>query len=156
MSFEDEYAGRNRKRSGITPWLPALGFLLLIALGGISFVLSEPAHELIYENFFQEREISEGTFGTEESFDQENMQYVVGGIIFLSMLMLVGLLYTMFAPKGPKKITEADMLKERKQKQAAVLQAKKRKQMMNKEFAKEREAKMREEEERARQTRRRQ
>jgi NADH:ubiquinone oxidoreductase subunit 3 (subunit A) len=156
MSFEDEYVGRSRKKSGIAPWLPALGLILVVALAGVSFVLSEPVHEAVYEAFFRDEEIASGTFGTEDSFDQENMQYVVGGIMFLVLLMTVGFLYAVFSPKGPKKITEADMRKERKQKQAEILAAKKHKQAMNKQYAKEREAKMKAEEEASRKARRRQ
>ena len=134
MSFEDEYTGRSRQKSSINKWLPAFGFLLLIALAAISFVLSEPVHELLYVQLFEQSEIENFT-PPEESFDQEIVQYGVGVVLFFALVLVVGLLYAAFAPKKQKTISERDLKKERQQMEREAKARQIQKQKMNKQYA---------------------
>ncbi|MFW5709006.1 MAG: hypothetical protein ACOCX5_02175 [Chloroflexota bacterium] len=147
MSFEDEYQRRGKKKSSIAPWLPAMGFILLVAFGAIAFVLSEPVHEFIYEQFFLEDEI-QNNVPLSESFGREEIQYVVGVVIFLLVTMLGGLFYAMFAPKpaAENRVTERDMKREREAKLKEQMERKKRKQVLNKQYAAERARREKEQE----------
>lgn len=102
MSFEDEYSGRDMEaqKTSIRAFLPVMGFFLLIALGAVSYVLSAPVHELVMENV-------DGV-----PADQE-VQYLVAGVLFVVLMMFVGMLYAAFAPKPQKRVTEAELKRER-------------------------------------------
>lgn len=144
MGFEDEYARRNRKRNPITPFLPVLGLFMLVALGAVAFVLSDPVHQFIYEEFFQEEEQQNGTL-PEDSFNQDEAQYMVGGGLFVILLMVMGLLYAMFAPKPDKTVTERELKKEKMEMQREAELRKRRKQQMNKQKAMDRQRRLEQE-----------
>ena len=101
MGFEDEYTRGKQKKDPITKFLPALGLVLVLAFAAIAFVLHEPAHELLQENitdFPEEKEVG----------------YVVGGVIFVVMMLFAGFFYAMFQPKREHQVTESELRKEKK------------------------------------------
>jgi len=131
MSFKSfreefpEYEPEEEKKSvSIGAFLPILGLVLAIALGAIAFVLSEPATQLLRDNL-------------DDIPAADEVQYVVGGMIFLMLLMLSGMIYAMFAPKPQKRVTEQDLKKERTMKEREKLAAKKRKHALNRKAAEE-------------------
>lgn len=142
MAFEDEYAGRGRKRSGINAFLPFLGLILIISFGAIAYILSEPVHQYIYTQFIEESEIRNAT-PVEDSFDNEKIQYVVGGAIFIILVMIGGALYALGAPKEKIKVTERELKQEKLRREEEVRAMKRRKQAINKAVAAERERKQR-------------
>lgn len=95
---------QTKKKNPLAPFFPVFGLLLIAALGAISFVVSQPAYNLLTDNI--------------DSIPANNqqMQLVVGGTIFLILLMLCGLVYAAFAPKPAKRVTEAELKKEKAQK----------------------------------------
>lgn len=125
-SFQDEFGEtpEEKKKTTINAFLPLFGLVLIIAFGAIAYVLSEPLTTLLRENV-------DGIPAEQE------VQYVVGGVIFLVMLMLSGMMYAMFAPKPQLRVTEAELKKERmldaREKKARQL----RKQQMNRKAAEE-------------------
>ncbi len=137
MSAERRYIEKLAKKRGITRWLPALGFLLALALGAVAFVLSEPAHQALYTSLFAQQ----------PEFDQDIVQYAVGGFLFVLFMLTAATIYAVFAPKPKHKISEKQMAKEREQNELQRRKEKERKHRMNKQVAAERERKMKEEEE---------
>lgn len=138
MSFEDEYAGRNKSKSPLTAFLPLMGLFLIVSLGAIAFIASEPVHELIYEQFFVDQELREGTPAS-ESFMRDEIQYAVAGGLFVILVLLSGALYAAFAPKPDKVVTERELKQEKAKKEQELREQKRRKQMINKKVAAERE-----------------
>lgn len=126
MSFEDEYVHRQKKKNPITPFLPALGLILAVALGAISYVLSEPVHTLLIDNI--------SNFPT-----QIEVQYVVAVGLFATLILLVAMIYAAFAPKPPKLVSETELKKERDAKAADKRATKRKRRKMQIEEAKARE-----------------
>lgn len=150
-----EYISKMSEKNSSAKWLPALGFLLIIALGAVSFVLSEPLHKAIYEAMFQSQELSRGIGPTSpDSFMQKPMQYGVGLIIFIVLVLFMSMLYTIFSPKQRYKVHEKDLKKERDLNDQERRKEKLRKQKINKQMAAERQRQM-EEDERAMKNKRR-
>ncbi|TVR23298.1 MAG: hypothetical protein EA396_03445 [Anaerolineaceae bacterium] len=144
-SVQRDYQNRMSKRKSITKWLPVLGLLLAIAMAALAFILSEPVHSWLYDSFFADSERLRGIQGTSDSFDQEIVQYVVGGVMFFLFMVFFATIYALFAPKRKIKVSEKQLKKEREEKQAEVRRAKKRRQQLNRKMAAEREKRAREE-----------
>jgi hypothetical protein len=127
MGFEDEYAGRKKKKDPITAFLPFLGLILAMAFAAIAWVLREPAHEFLIEQI--------------SDFPQEEeMAYAVAGVLFLIMMMLAALVYALFAPKPHHKlVTEKELKREKEAIDREHLERKRRKRRMRQQAAKERE-----------------
>lgn len=124
MSFEDEYSGRDTEtqKTTIKAFLPVMGFFLLIAIGAVSYVLSEPVHDLLIENM-------DGIPADIE------VQYLVAGVMFVVLLMFVGMLYAAFAPKPQKQVTEAELKRERVAVQREKKAQQRRRQQVNRKMA---------------------
>lgn len=106
MSFEDEYVRVKKKKSPLRVLFPLFGFIMAIALGAIAYILSPDAHELLIkyvDNFPAD----------------EQIQYVVAGVLFVVLVLFAGMIYAMFAPKPPKQVTEKELqrLKDAKEKE---------------------------------------
>lgn len=142
MGFEDEYAGRGRKKSGIKAFLPFFGLILIVAFAAIAIILSKPVHEFLYTEFFEESEIRNAT-PIEDSFLNDQVQYVVALVIFIIMVMIGGLLYAAGAPKEKIKVTERELKQEKLRREEEIRAMKRRKQAINKAVAAERERKQR-------------
>ena len=126
MSFgEDEYVKSTKKKDPLTAFLPVMGLVLVVAFAAIAYALHKPAHE-----FLQNR--IDG-FPTEPE-----VGYVIGGAIFLILVLFAGMFYAMFAPKGPKITTEKELLREKEERQREELTRKKRRAELRKQAAKER------------------
>ena len=136
MSFEDEYAGKSKKRDPIRAFLPVLGLFLAVALGAIAWAIHEPLRDIIVE------QIADLPQEGEEGFVE--VGYAVAGIVFIALLMVASLIYAAFAPKPTKQVTERELKREkeltrqeqlaRKKRQAEIRkrQAEARKQQENK------------------------
>jgi hypothetical protein len=145
MSFEDEYAGRQKQSNNLRAFLPIMGLMLLVAFGAIAWIASEPLHDFVYEEFFQQEEATDGILpGDENSFARDEVQYFFAAGTFLLLLMLSGFTYALFAPKPTKLATEAELKKEREAKRREAVEKKRRRQTINKQMAAERERKERE------------
>lgn len=125
MSFEDEYAVIRRKKSVLHGLLPVLGLFLAVALAAIAWVASEPLHELVVRNI------------SGFPFTQEG-QLVVAGVTWLLLLMVSGMLYALLIPKPDKIISERELNRERKQKEAEIAAKKKRRRQIARKVAEER------------------
>jgi hypothetical protein len=132
MGFEDEYArkGRKKNRDPIRPFLPVLGLLLAVALAAISWVIHEPLRDFLVEQFPDLPQ--PGT----ESF--EVVGYIAGGVVFVVLLMIVSMLYTIFAPRPEKLTSESQLKRERDDIDAERRAKKKRQQQIRRNMAKER------------------
>ncbi len=140
-----EYLSKASKKNSIARWLPALGFLLVLALGAVSFVLSEPVHQAVYSAMFEEQELMRGIGpGSPDSFMQPTGQYGVAFVIFIVLLLFMGVLYTLFAPKPKYRVHETALKKERTQNEQERRREKLRKQKINKQMAAERERQIQE------------
>jgi hypothetical protein len=98
MSYNKE-AERDRKKG--TALLPAMGFILIVALGIISWFLSDPVRDFI------DRRSGADLSGIE-------MRYLVTFVLFIVFVMLVGLIYTIAIPKKRDDVKDKDLYKERK------------------------------------------
>jgi uncharacterized iron-regulated membrane protein len=135
MSAERRYIEQLSKKRGITRWLPALGFLMALALAGVAYVLSEPVHEMVYDSLSSQQ----------GEVDKETVRYGVMFLLFVLFLAVAGMLYALFAPKPKYKVTEKDLAKERAQNELQRRKEKERKHRLNKQVAAERERKLKEE-----------
>jgi len=127
MSFsEHEYVKGKQTRDPIRPFLPVIGLFMIVALGAIAFVLSTPVHELLMD------QISDFP-------EEQEVQYVVGVVIFLLLVLVMSLIYAAFAPKPARTVSE----KELKQEKAAIererLAKKRRRRQMRKQMYEDRE-----------------
>jgi hypothetical protein len=127
MSFEDEYVRRPVKKNPLNAYLPILGLILAVALGAIAFVLSEPLHTLLMDNF-------------DTIPPDKEVQYAIGGITFFVFVLFAGLLYAAFSPKSEKTVSERELQKERVAKNKQKESNRKRKRKLNLKAAQEREA----------------
>ncbi len=118
--FGEEYGEKEVKhKTSIRAFLPIFGLLLFVALAAVSFVLSEPLTTVLRDNI-------------DNIPADESVQYVVGGITFLVLLLMTGFMYALFAPKPQKRVTEADLKKERTMKAKEKEMAKRRRLAMAK------------------------
>jgi hypothetical protein len=98
MGFNKEDAAMRRRKN---PLGPVLGFVLFGCSLAISYVLSEPVRR------FLERQTGADLSGDE-------MRIVIGFAIFIIMVMLSGLLYTVMIPRKKSIVKDLDLVKERK------------------------------------------
>jgi len=119
MSFEDEYSSKKagKARSKLQPFLYAIGFILILAAGAASYFLSAPA--------FAELKKRISGFPT-----QPEIQIIVGGAIFLILIMIVAMFYAAFQPRLPKGVSEQDLDREKRERQKEMDAAKRRKKEM--------------------------
>lgn len=107
-------------RSKIKPFLPVIGFFVALVAGGVAYAVSGPVHSLL---------IAQGVP------DQVEFQYIIAAMIFLVVILLVALVYSIVAPKPPPeyRISEKALDKEKQD------------ELRRKRMIKERKRKMREE-----------
>lgn len=98
--------------------MPILGIIIMIAAGAVAYVASEPAYEWLRTTF-------------PEIPNDPALQLVVGVGIFLLIVMIVALIYSVaFAKKPEYMVTEQELGKERKQKQEEEEAARRRQKLM--------------------------
>jgi hypothetical protein len=125
MMTDEDYRGVKQKK-GISPraFLPAIGLILIIAFGAIAYVASTPLQK---------------SFGSDLGMpDRDTGKLFFGVATFLVLVLSTGLLFTILGPKKGKQVSERDMDKERKMKQAEELMRKKRKEQAKVKMAQER------------------
>ena len=125
MMTDEDYkaSGKKRKSRGIAPYLPILGLILAIALGAISYVLGEPVANIVAQSVYFP--------------DFEAAAWIMRVIIFVILLLIVGMLYAMAAPKKAKAVTERDLNRERRAATAEKEARRKTKRKANKKMAKD-------------------
>jgi nitrate/nitrite transporter NarK len=122
MGIESEYHEKmvRQKPSKLRPFLPAIGFVLIALFALIAFVLSGPL-----ATFLEER------LKITVPRDQEStLQLAVAGGVFLVLLMILAIFYSLlFAKKPEKAVSEKELEQEKayrlREKEAAKLRKKK-------------------------------
>ena len=113
--MEDEYALKKRQRrgSGIRPFLPVIGLFLIVSFGLISYFVGQPVTEF-----------ASGRMGFQYS---DEMVWVFRVVIFFIMLAIAAAILAAAAPKTKvdKLATEKQMALEKKQKEHERLARKK-------------------------------
>lgn len=125
MSFEDEYVRKKKKKDPITAFLPAIGLLLAVAIGAVSYILSDPAHQFLIDNM------------NDVPADKE-VGYVVAVVIFIVLMLFIAMIYAAFAPKPTKLVSERQLQKEKDEMERERLQRKKRQREVQRKLSEER------------------
>lgn len=120
MSRNTDYSEGIKKKQG-TNWtkalLPIIGILVILIAAGVAYVASAPVFELLLANF-------------PEFPNDEGLQIVVGVGIFLVIMTIFAIVYSLIAPKPTYTVTEAELSKERKEKMEEEIAARNRKKAM--------------------------
>lgn len=132
MGTDENYGaeGKVRRGNGIRPFLPLMGFLLIVSFGAMSYVLGP----MLYQQF-----------GASLGLPADVGPIFFGVVIFVILLFVSFMLYAMFAPKKPKAarglkvgVTERDLANERKAIEAERAARKKMKRKVNADMARTR------------------
>jgi predicted histidine transporter YuiF (NhaC family) len=123
MMSEEEY--RRKRKTSTKAFLPAVGLILLIAFGAISYAIAP-----ILERQFR------GKIGAIPDGDMGELFY--GAMLFLILIMITGLVLAFFSPKSKKNVSERELDKERKMKHAETVAKKKRYEQAKVKMAQER------------------
>ncbi len=127
MSFEDEYAGRGRRqKNALAPFLPVIGFLLAGIVAVIAFFVSDPIHQFLIRQF-------RGQVPT-----NPEVRYIIAVAVFLVLILLVAMIYAIFAPKPPKTTSEKQLEQEKREIAREKAERKKRKALIKQEAARQR------------------
>lgn len=110
MSFENEYARSKKKKDPIRAFLPVIGLVLIVCFAAISWVVHEPIRDALAENVTDLPQPGQDGF--------EEIGYVAGGAVFVVLLMITSLMYSAFAPKPEKIVSERELLREKKERAA--------------------------------------
>lgn len=124
MMTDEDY--RMRQKKGVSPraFLPAIGLILIIAFAAIAYVASTPLQR---------------SLGNDLGMPDANTGRIFFGVAtFLVLTLFTGLLFAVLAPKKGKQVSERDMDRERKLKQADDIMRKKRKEQAKVKMAQER------------------
>ena len=100
---------RNRKNQS---WWGIAGLILVVAFGAIAFVLSTP--------------VAESTVRLVLGIDQQLWRIFVGGAIFVLLIAISGILFSLFAPRKKDRFSERELDKERKAIQYELIMKKER------------------------------
>ncbi len=85
-----------------SPFLPAIGLVLLIVAGAAAWFLSDPAYAFLREN-------------VQNIPTQAVLRYVIAVGIFLVEILLIAALYAAFQPRPPKLATEKQLDREKQE-----------------------------------------
>ena len=106
MGMESEYVEKmqKQKQNKMRPFLPAIGFVLLALFALIAFALSSPLAGVLDDQLNL----------NVPSADQPKLQFAVAGGIFLILLMILAIIYSLvFAQKGEKAVSEKELEQEK-------------------------------------------
>lgn len=107
-----------KKASWTRALLPILGILIMVVAGAIAYFASEPAYDWLRTTF-------------PEIPNDPALQIVVGVGIFIIIVLIVALIYSIaFAKKPEYMVTEQQLSKERKQKEEEEAAARRRQKVM--------------------------
>lgn len=115
MSSSKEYSSvkkAEKKRNNALS--PVIGVIVIVIAGALAWFGAEPVFNWLLLN-------------VPGIPAEPALQYVVMGVIFLLVVLLGGLFYSIVAPKPPKGISERDMDREKQRKAAEEQAAKRRK-----------------------------
>lgn len=112
---------QNRKSQS---WWGIAGLILVVAFGAIAFVLSTP--------------VAESTIRLVPGIDQQLWRLFVGGAIFVLLIAISGILFSLFAPRKKDRFSERELDKERKAIQYELIMKKEREKATRKQIAKAR------------------
>jgi len=128
---EDEYGGgiKKKERRGLRPLLPALGLVLVVAFGGISFVLGPEVAKF-----------ASTRLGFRVSGPDDPVNYVFMGILLIAFLALTAVIIAMATPKKKtdKLATEQQLKREKDEKEKERLARKARQREVQRKMAEER------------------
>lgn len=123
---EQDYNIKDYKRSrGL--W-PLYGLVLAIALGAIAYVLGPKLYDFVLD---RSPNFNTGTY------TREQVELFFAGIIFLVLLAIVAGFVAMFAPRKKTTVKDTDLIKERKQREAARRARKKRQMQLDRQAREE-------------------
>jgi uncharacterized BrkB/YihY/UPF0761 family membrane protein len=112
MSYNKQ-AEQDRKKG--TALLPAAGFILIVALGIVAWFIAPSVQDLLV------RRLQVG-----DAVRAPEFKYVVFGVLFITMVMSVGLIYAIAVPRRRDDVKDGDIAKERKEMTKAIEERKAR------------------------------
>lgn len=132
--MEDEYGGgiRKKERRGLRPLLPALGLVLVVAFGAISYVIGPEVAQFA---------------GAQLKFNvTKEVEYIFIGVLLLVFLGVTTIIIAAATPKKQtdKLATEQQLKKEKAEKEKEHLARKVRQREIQKKMAEERRRSSRE------------
>lgn len=117
------------KRSLTAIFLPLFGLAVIGISLAVSYVLSEPLYGVLADNFSQLPSLNE----------QPEMQIATGFGIFLCIVMLMALVFAVFAPKPKARVSEASLQKEKEARKREALERDRRRKQMRAQIRKQNE-----------------
>jgi hypothetical protein len=110
MSYNQQAEVERRRGKA---WLPLVGFILIVCFGVIAYYLGDPVRDFV-----------DRRAGADLSTPE--MLWLVRGVLFLSLVMIGGLLFALFAPRKREDVKDKDIYKDKKAIDAEVLARKER------------------------------
>lgn len=126
MMTEEDYHLKQAKKVSIRAFLPIFGLILIIAFGAIAYVFGTPLTELLRG------------FIPISTQDLDTFDWISRAIIFLALVMVATLVYSIAIPKKKDIVTERALEKERKARIEAEKLEKLRQRQVKAKMAKER------------------
>ncbi len=125
----EEFGGKyaTKKKDPLRPFYPIIGLIVAAIAGAIAYFGASPAYELIRTNLLQN---ATGLPPVEQ------MELLVGVMIFLVIMMLFGLVFAAFQPRTPRAVTERGLLEEKQEKERERRRARQRQRSMREKMRK--------------------
>ena len=120
---QQQYGGKYapKKKDPLRPFYPIIGLIIAGIAAAIAYFAAAPLYELIRTNILQ------GNTGQLPPADQ--MELIVGGMVFLVIVLLFALIFAAFQPRTPK-ISEQSLLKEKQEKEREIRRSRERQRAM--------------------------
>jgi predicted histidine transporter YuiF (NhaC family) len=126
MMTEEDYRLKQQRRTTIRAFLPLFGLILIVAFGAIAYIFGPTLTDILRG------------FIPIASNDLNTFDWISRVIIFLSLVMIATLIYSMAVPKKKDIVTERALEKERKARIEAEKMEKIRRRQVKAKMAKER------------------
>lgn len=126
QQFGGKYAPKPKEP--LRPFYPIIGLIIAAIAGAVAFFGAPPLYELIRVNFLQNATVSLPPVN--------QMEIIVGVMIFMVIVMLFGLVFALFQPKTPRSITEQGLLEEKKERERERRRAENRQRTMREKMRK--------------------
>jgi predicted histidine transporter YuiF (NhaC family) len=127
MMTEEDYRLKQGRRTTIRAFLPLFGLILIIAFGAIAFIFGASLTDLLVS-----------MIPSIASVELTTLDWISRAIIFLALVMVATLIYSIAIPKKKDIVTERALEKERKDRMEAQKQEKLRQRQVKAKMAKER------------------
>ncbi len=126
MMTDEDYKMKVAKKVSIRAFLPVIGLFLIVCLGVIAFILGQPLNN---------------QFGASLNIPYtETGDLIFSAVVFGIGILLLGLVFAVFAPKPPKMINERKLDRERKALHAEAKARKQAREQAKVKMARERKA----------------